>query len=325
MTSEPPVAPPSTPPSSAGQSPIPAQPSWHPDNEEIDLREFLLVFWRQRLLIAAVTIIAILASAILSFWVIAPVYQSTSIIYLGYFNHSGYTLSPSGQGNQSWQQLSGSIYTSPTGAQGILTSNDLLLEAARQVDPSFSPTGLPGLKARLKVEPVKDSPYLQVAVEDTDPARAQALVTSIVAAFQKQSQAAFQRNQKLLESQAQTLRGQLASLEKQIASAQSTLNGLEAGNLPVGAKDFRRSQTLETIDSLSSQRLQLTNTCLEIEQQLEALQPMRTISSPEVPVVPVKPNRKLNLAVAAILGLMAGLLLALGKEYFSAPRTAPGK
>ncbi|MBC7343262.1 MAG: hypothetical protein H5U02_12620 [Clostridia bacterium] len=324
MASQPPLVQPAAAPSPVDSPPAISQPSWN-SGDEIDLREYLLVFWRQRLLIASVLVTAVLVSAILSFWVIAPTYKSTSTIYLGYFNHSGYTLAPSGQGNQPWQQLSGSIYTSLTGAQGILTSNDLLLEAARQVDPSFTAANLPGLKARVKVEPVKDSPYLQIAVEDTDPARARALTASIIAAFQKQSQAAFQRYQKLLESQAQVLHQQLASVEKQIASAESTLKGIEASNLPVGAKDFRRSQTLETLGDLSSQRLQLTNACLDLQQQLDALQPMQIISSPQVPSAPIKPNRKLNLAVASVLGLMAGLLIALGKEYLSAPRTAPGK
>ncbi len=50
---------------------------------------------------------------------------------------------------------------------------------------------------------------------------------------------------------------------------------------------------------------------------------VRLVAEAVVPDMPVGPRKVLNMTLAAILGLMAGTMLAFGVEYFAAPIIVP--
>lgn len=57
-----------------------------PDNyEEIDLKEFLLDIWNNKYLICIITVTFIIISAVYSFFIVDPVYETSSEIYTAEF------------------------------------------------------------------------------------------------------------------------------------------------------------------------------------------------------------------------------------------------
>ena len=55
---------------------------------EIDLKEYLSIIWDRKWLIIGVTLLAILISGIISFFVLKPVYETSTTILIGKSNSS---------------------------------------------------------------------------------------------------------------------------------------------------------------------------------------------------------------------------------------------
>jgi len=68
-------------------------------------------------------------------------------------------------------------------------------------------------------------------------------------------------------------------------------------------------------DYLPEQKEILTRTKLNIQKKLLNYYPIKIISSPYLPVNPISPNVKLNIAIAGLLGLMLGVFLIFFREY----------
>jgi hypothetical protein len=103
---------------------------------------------------------------------------------------------------------------------------------------------------------------------------------------------------------------QLASTEKMITQMQSELERLQAEYTEKKAMRDRLVTRLELASNtykLLSEKLVQT----QIYQAVDLGQThFLTIAAAEPPASPVKPRKELNIAIAAVLGLMAGLLLA---------------
>ncbi|MGB9919731.1 MAG: GumC family protein [Moorellales bacterium] len=109
---------------------------------------------------------------------------------------------------------------------------------------------------------------------------------------------------------------QMAGLRSVIAEVQKGLEQLQA---ELTAKATERSRLerqlkqLEEAEALLSQKI----TEAKVARAMNLGEASLLVVAPaEAPQLPVKPNRRLNTAVAAVLGLMASVLLAFAWEYF---------
>ncbi|MBC7318986.1 hypothetical protein H5T57_07065, partial [Candidatus Bipolaricaulota bacterium] len=57
----------------------------------------------------------------------------------------------------------------------------------------------------------------------------------------------------------------------------------------------------------------------------ETPEPIRIVEQPVLPTIPVGPSRKLAVAVAGVLGLFVGVLLAFVVHYFREEKKEPGE
>lgn len=119
----------------------------------------------------------------------------------------------------------------------------------------------------------------------------------------------------MLQRQLATLQAALEDVEGRIAATAESLQRIESGSLDTIERDFRRSQMLESAQGFEEQRLALLDRTLQLQTEMNGLETARVIRSPREPVTPVKPNKKLNMALAGVLGLMVGVFLAFGLEY----------
>jgi len=267
-----------------------------PYADEIDLREYILVLWSYRKMIAGLFLAAVIASALISLFVLDPVYQSHATIYLGNFN------SP--------------IYSNHGGAQGILHSDELLTKVAQKYLPDFEPEDLENFKKTVKVESVSGTPYMLVAVSYKDPAAARNMVQMIIDLFREQSQPVYERDKALLTEQLESVKIQLEQVKRQVAEAEAALAGIEKTDLTDTGRDYRRSQTLEALKNLNAQQMSLESSYYSLQKSLQNLKPLRVVSGPNLPLHHIKPNKKLNVAIAGVLSLMTGVFLAFILEYF---------
>jgi len=98
----------------------------------------------------------------------------------------------------------------------------------------------------------------------------------------------------------------LAAKSKEIENLYLTINSL-----------VRSKEDLEVkINSLKTSIENLNSQINSLKASLDNIKPTKVIKTPTVSENPVAPNKKLNIAIAGILGLFVGIFWAFGKEWW---------
>jgi len=211
-------------------------PSRLAGSTEIDLYYLIKVWKKWWKLIVALTLIAALASAFISFYVLKPVYRASTLLMVTVASEklqvSAQQLNRNNQDNQN-----------PAAPMPILTMNTYLgqLESEVVMKRVVESTGIPGLSigglmSMTDASIVKDSNLITLEVENSDPVKA-ALIANAIA-----------------------------------------------------------EQYLKLMDELMFSSVVV-------------------ISPANIPAGPFKPNKKMNIALAFVLGLMISILLAFLLEF----------
>lgn len=130
-----------------------------------------------------------------------------------------------------------------------------------------------------------------------------------------------------LAQQAATLRLRVAELrteqeelQRQIAAAEEELKELQA---ELAAKQVTEEQLAHKVELLRANYQAFVDQfeASRIAQSLQLGETSVAVVTPAwEPTVPVAPNKKLNLALAAVLGVMVGVFAAFGSEFFRRDR-----
>ncbi|MDK2887529.1 MAG: hypothetical protein PWP72_407 [Thermoanaerobacter sp.] len=264
--------------------------------EELDLRDLILILWKRRRLILGIFITAVVAAAAISF-ITPPTYEVSTIIALGVFPDP--------------------TYTSQASAREILLSDELLLTVIKDLKLNVPREKFRSFKETIKVESIKDTNFLKISVQTQNRSEGKAIVEKMVELFKERSEPSYQQHRQLLANQLNSVRTRLSAIETDIKKTREVLNAIESasGISPV-EKDLRRSRTLEYLQSEESQRIELLDRYLALQKEINELKNVQVIRGAREPVYPVKPNKKLNVALAGMLGLMSGIFMAFILEYF---------
>ncbi|HYG57418.1 MAG TPA: Wzz/FepE/Etk N-terminal domain-containing protein [Symbiobacteriaceae bacterium] len=146
------------------------------DQAELDLREIFRIVRRRLKMLILLPAVAGLVAAVVSYFVLAPVYQASTTIWVV----------KDGAGQMNYNDLLLNKNLTKTYAE-VARSRAVMAEAIRQ-------TGAAGLteaqlQAKLTVTPVRDTEILSFAVEDENPRQAAALAAAIAEAFKGQIKA----------------------------------------------------------------------------------------------------------------------------------------
>ena len=305
------------------------QPGNNYDYDEIDLRDIFKTLGKWKYTIISITLICMLLSGIYSFFFIDPVYEATAMVAPA----SASTLA--NQANISYlvtgdnfEQITDSKKISDsldsiikltqvdvTRYTALLTSNHILWCTIKELNLKTTPAKLKGL---IRVESKKDvTDIIEVTVSHTNPALAAQIANTLVnqtAAYLK-----YLNDQKM--------NGLLKNLEKQQATAQveaedafTQLKEFESGNVATDMiekevenkklqNEFNRRENI--LNSLNSKIFEL-----KVVQSFTSVEDMIVVlSAATIPDQPVAPNKKLNVAIAGVLGLMVAVFGVFLAEY----------
>lgn len=192
---------------------------------EIDLKEYLNIIWFRKWIIIGITLLAIIVSALVSFFVLDPVYETSTTIIVGRSNDSEQAIE---YNDIMLNQKLVDTYSVVVKSKTVLTEvveNLKLVERPEQ------------LKDKVSVSPVSDTEIIEIKVQDVDPKLATDIANNLAEVF------------------------------------------------------------MENITEL----MKIDN--------------VQIIDQAEVPRNPIKPNKKLNVLIAAVLGVMVGLGVVFLMEY----------
>jgi len=252
-------------------------------DDEIDLRDLILVLWNYRKFVLGIFLASLLIGAVISF-AITPVYQVKAKISLG-----NYAVDPD----------NGQPLMTPETAREILLSSDFQEEA----------WGHENNAGALNIAPVENTNILQFTLETSEPQRGMVLLNKLIAQFEEKTKEQYERSIELLNQDLQNTDGELQEINKSIAHTREILENTSASQL-------QQAGLLDTLSRFLEQRDKLSERKLKTEQKLNSIEGMEVLERPEAASSPMRPNKKLNIVVAGMLGLMVGVFMAFIVDYF---------
>jgi len=263
--------------------------------DEIDLRDIFRVLSKRRLMIMGVFVFSILMAGVISF-ALPPVYKVSSIIAIGYFEDPA--------------------YTSQSSMKNVMLSDEFLLEVFEATSPNGSSGDFRDFKESVEVEPVKDSDRLiEISIETEKRKEGLKQVEIMIERYSDLSENSYNKQKKILEDQMANTEQRLEVIDMEINQTREALKEIEesTGSSAVQA-EMRFSRTLDILNGKESQRSALLDRRMELQKQLLLIRNLEVIQPPREPISPVWPRKALIVAIAGMLGLMAGVLAAFLQE-----------
>ena len=287
---------------------------------EVDLRDYFRVMWRKKWIILGVFLVAVLAALLLSLRMPSQ-YEASASYQL--------TQAPAATGIK---------LSAPSSdlAVAMLSSRELLREAVEELGGADSPAGKVAslISSGLKVTAQKGN-LLQLKLKGMlSPDLLRRSLVRVIELFtirvREQLQGEIQDELLKIERRVKWLEAEQARLTQQIQALLEGNAQLKVGEFDATLEGFALRQELSSLYSrLTPIQRELDSLRLSQEELKDIAnmdwEPLLTISPPYASTLPIGPNRAMNVAVAGVLGLFVGILLAFFIHYMEGGREVEGE
>ena len=262
--------------------------------EEIDLREYINVLLKRKGIIILIFLIAVITAAIISYFALPSVYQSSMV-----FNAA---------------KIDGQAVINITESLEIIKSNVVLDEVINRMGLEENAKQL---SSQITTESLEGTNFIKISVVADSPETAKNLVETIAEVFIEQSQDEYRGKVKLVEDRLKILEEQIAEFEKNILEIEKTKKKIAATEeLSEAERQFQTSLLLSS--SVTERELYntLSNQANSLKASLKNCEDFKIINYAQLPASPIKPNKKLNIIIAGVLGLFVGIFVAFFLEFW---------
>ncbi len=252
----------------------------------MDFKDYFEVLARQKLIIFITGVLAVAAATGLTL-MMTPIYSASALL----------RLSPPVVGTVDYAEM--------TYADRVNSTYIRILTGWPVMDTVASKLNIPrsGLEKKIKVEAVRDTELIRITVEDPDRNVAKNIASTL-------TDVALQENQRLAgaSSAQDTLAAQLNAIQKELANERAALSSSSIATSTAESNGARIRSLEETYSLLLGQYEQS-----RVRQALLA-NSVTVVEPASASGVPVKPNKEQNIALGAVLGILAGIGLAFLRE-----------
>ncbi len=296
------------------------------EHDEIDLRDIIKVLVKWKRTIIGITIASMLLSGVASWFFIKPVYQGKVVVAFAAISQlttSGNTYILKDNIDNGSQKMSDNVDELVKLAQVDMGKYRQLVTSIVVLQRTIEKLGLKdkldGLKEKITIADAKEkNGVIEISVNAQTPELASNIANTLV------NQTILylgEINSRKMESLRGTLEAQLTSARKDLDASYTRLKDYQLQSVPAGStseieknrfdSEVKRNESM--VNSLSSKMLEL-----EMYKSLNSAENQVVVLSPAVvPEEPVSPNKKLNVAIAGVLGLMIAVFGVFVSEYIS--------
>lgn len=194
-------------------------------------------------------------------------------------------------------------------AKGVLLSDNLLAEVAKQAKAVVATIGVEDLRKIIAVQQVSGN-QLAILVRDGNPQRAEEISRAEVEAFIRYIEAV------LKYSQLDRVKSFLKAIGENIVRAKGVLKQVEdAKGLSPLDKDLKVLDVLAFIEKQQKDYLEVSDRLAALQKQLKAFEDLKTVGVERKAAVPIHPKKGLNMMMAVMFGIVIGISTALVIEY----------
>jgi capsular polysaccharide biosynthesis protein len=260
------------------------------DEYEIDLREYIMLLWNHKIFIGGLVVLAVIAAFILSSFVLSPQYETKTRIQLS--NYEG-------------------LYSEPDTAVQLLSSTGLMQKVMSNLGVEMSASELNSyINNNLTVNQIGDTSIISITVKSDKPELSLNIAEGIITNFENNSNEYF-------ENKIENERKYLSDLKTDLEDI-----NLDLANNRELIENSRGNGSLETVSLLIQENSSLQNSKRELRKEIEEKESkllnfysLEILDSPYLPENSVSPNIRLNIAIAAVLGLMLAVFIIFFKEF----------
>jgi len=264
--------------------------------EEIDLREYINVLLKRKSVIILIFLIAVITAALVSYFVLSPVYQASTVFSVA--------------------KIDGRAVINITEALEIMKSDVILDEVINRMGLERTLTS-GQLKSQITTENLKGTNFIKISVLADLPEIAKNLIETITKVFVEQNQGEYRKKVKLVEDRLKVIEEQIAEFEKNIQEIEKSKRKIATTKeLSEGERQFQTSLLLSSSVGERNLYNSLTNQFNGLQASLENCKDFKIINYAQLPAAPIKPNKKLNILIAGVLGLFVGVFVAFFLEFW---------
>lgn len=305
--------------------------------QNVELIDYLRVFWKWKLLIILITVVCAVASGVISF-VLPEIYQSSVIVEIGRIARHRGTDREQIEPIEDIESVS-----------EVLESDEMLSKIKEKLNLH---TTLERIRALLDVEPILgkyigsrlQARLIKITFEEQDPRLTvdvlNTLSDSLIKQHLKEYQASIESvDEEINNSQDEInlqndyqkmVRKQIKVAEKAIAETRKELSQLNLKNISPLEVLFLRSTLRDQEEIIADFHRELKDVELSIQylkNKVVYLEHMRAVSENTkvrdravTPDTPVRPRKKLNTIIGGVVGFTVAIMLAFFFEYLQSVR-----
>lgn len=270
------------------------------EEKEIDLRDYIEVILKRKWLIITIFLVAVITTAIVSL-LMSRTYETTGVIQIA--------------------RVKKPIYSKEE-AQGIILSQEVLGPVLDEFPEAFEERPLLSeFRKGVKIEDIKDTPYLKIQLQGEDPRTIQKMVNSIITHFFAYSRPRYEEELSLLKERLKITEKKIATAKSDIRDIESRINYLSKESSEISPETMSKIILLgNTLAGLKSNLNRYLDEEAGLKHNLITVKEFKVIDPPEVPERAIKPKKKQMVAISGVLSLMMGIFLAFFLEYWSSPK-----
>lgn len=260
------------------------------DEYEIDLREYIMLLWNNKLFIGVLVILAAAAAFLVSSFILTPTYETNAKIQLSNFE---------------------GLYSEPDSAVQLLTSTGLMKTVMGDLGTEMSAAELRSyINNNLNVNQISETSIISISVKNTDPDLTLEIAEGLIAKFKSNSNQYFAEKLENEREFIAELKAEIEAINNNLETNQKLLAQSRENNDTETA-----SLLIQENSSLQNARKETKLLVQEKESSLLNFYSLEVLDAPYLPEKPVSPNTKLNVAIAAVLALMLGVFIIFFREF----------
>jgi len=259
------------------------------EEDEVELRDYINVLIKRKRLIIVITLIAVLISGLLSYFVLPKVYEGSAIIQPA--------------------QVGSNLPLSPSDIQTQIKSAPFIQKLSDDLNVPFNE-----INNNINVSIPQNSNFVMVNFEYKDKELIRKFFDKLLYELNSINADKYNKQINSLKSKILTFSSQIEILNSEATQISKQILQMQKSSSK--AEYFLESSLLTNLyESMLSKKMDLENTVTDLKSQLSISHEFEYLQQPYVSNTPIKPKKSLNVAIAGVAALFFSILLAFFLEY----------
>lgn len=261
------------------------------EEQEIELRDYINVLVKRKKLIIRITLVAVITTGILSYFVLPPIYKGYAVVLPA--------------------QIGLSNLLSLSDIQAQIESPSFIQKLSNDLNVPFEE-----IKGDMNDSIPQGSSFVVVEFESKNKQLIANFFDKLLLELNTFNIDNYNKQMEILKSKIVVLSKQLDLLKSEESLIIKRIEQLEK-NSNVNEENFLEYLLLIDLrNGILTKKMDLENTLNDINVQLESSHKFEYLSKPFISDTPIKPSKVFNMAIAGVVALFFSILLAFFLEYW---------